>query len=77
VATSSSTVLAAAFGPSGSLLATGDTAGDLVLWPRVMWSTDVAAFAGDLCPRVGRNLTAVEWRQYVPGQRYQQICPVR
>ncbi len=53
-----SPIFSLAFTSNGSVLATGDQAGDIVLWPSLLWSTDLDAFSHDLCPRLRRNLTA-------------------
>jgi len=70
-----SILLAAEFSPSGKVLVTGDTAGDVVLWPQAIWGSDLAGFERDLCPRVGGNLSAVQWHQYAPSLPYQTTCP--
>jgi WD40 repeat protein len=72
--TTGSTTFAAQFDSTGSLLATSDQAGTIVLWPQILWDGTLHGFESDLCPRVGRNLTEVEWRQYLPGQPYQAVC---
>jgi WD40 repeat protein len=70
-----SPLLGLAFFPDRSWLATWDNAGTITLWPSLLWSTNLKAFAADLCPRVGSNLSLAQWRQYVPGRPYQTICP--
>jgi WD40 repeat protein len=70
-----SPLLGLGFSPDARLLITGDNAGTVLLWPSLLWSTDLKAFAADLCPRLGRNLSPAEWRQYVPDRPYHTICP--
>jgi WD40 repeat protein len=70
-----SPLLGTVFSQNGKLLVTGANSGEIVLWPSLLWSTDLSAFASDLCPRLGRNLSPAQWRQYVPGRPYQTICP--
>jgi len=70
-----SPLLGLAFFPDRSWLATSDNAGTITLWPSLLWSTNLKAFAADLCPRVASNLSLAQWRQYVPGRPYQTICP--
>jgi len=61
------------FAPNGDFLATAGQAG-AVVWPSLLWSTDVEGFHHDLCPRLAQNLTRVQWKQYVSGQPYDQTC---
>jgi WD40 repeat protein len=69
-----STGFALALAPDGSHLATGDGNGTIIVWPSLLWSTDPQLFRDDLCPRLGQNLTAQEWRQYGAGQPYDRTC---
>ncbi len=42
--------------------------------------SDVAELPGDVpsvCERIGRNLSAEEWKQYFGDQDYQETCPIR
>jgi WD40 repeat protein len=70
-----SPLLGLGFSPDARLLVTGDNAGTIVLWPSLLWSTDLKAFSADLCPRLRRNLSPAQWRQYVPDRPYHTICP--
>jgi WD40 repeat protein len=63
-----------AFAPSGSTLATGNEDGAITLWPSLLWSADLQSFRGDLCPRLGQNLTVQQWNQYGAGQPYDRTC---
>ncbi len=66
----------AQFSANGSELVTGDSSGQLVVWPSILWSDDTAAFRAELCPRLGGNLTKTEWNQYLPaGRPYEAVCP--
>jgi WD40 repeat protein len=46
----------------------------VVLWKRILWSRDDAPFRERLCHVVGRNLTATEWRTFLPGAPYRKTC---
>jgi WD40 repeat protein len=70
-----SPLLGLGFSPDARFLVTGDNAGTILLWPSLLWSTNLNAFVADLCPRLRRNLSPAEWRQYVPDRGYHTICP--
>ena len=62
-------ITALAISPDGHWLATGDLVGTVRLWtlgPEELM--DVA------CRTAGRNLTRVEWEQYLPEQTYRKTC---
>jgi len=61
---------AAQFTPDGSKLVVVFANGKAVVWP-ARWQ-DWAAHACDIA---GRDLTAAEWRQSLPGRPYQRVCP--
>ncbi|MET7336087.1 WD40 repeat domain-containing serine/threonine protein kinase [Nonomuraea sp. NPDC005650] len=61
---------AGAFGSGGAVLHTIDEAGVL----REV-SVDPARTAAAVCARAGRSLTRAEWREFLPGLSYQEICP--
>jgi WD40 repeat protein len=61
--------LSLAFSPDGSVLASGDFAGDIILW-------DMSATGADnACRQVGRNMTAAEWERYFGAEPYRPTCP--
>jgi WD40 repeat protein len=62
------------FSADGAVLATGTQGGVVTLWDDALWS-DVSAMRRRLCEVAGRNLTADEWRELVPGQPYRSTCP--
>jgi WD40 repeat protein len=64
-----------AFSPDGGYLATGNGE-QVVLWNRVLWSTDRRAFARRLCPIVGRDLTRGEWASLAVAEPYHPACDV-
>ena len=63
-------VFAAAFSPVGHVLVAG---GRSVTVP--VWSIDAAADTRMVCAGAGSPITRAEWRQYVPGARYDPPCP--
>ncbi|MER7130094.1 WD40 repeat domain-containing protein [Streptosporangium saharense] len=64
-------VAAVAFAPDGTALTGAGPEGAVRRWRTEIPSDPVAT----LCAVVGRSLTREEWRQYVPGQPFQQVCP--
>jgi WD40 repeat protein len=49
--------------------------GGTVTWQALPLGGSVSAVRSRICDLVGRNLTHVEWRQFVPGRAYRKICP--
>lgn len=41
----------------------------------VSWHMAPAAWMSRACDLAGRNLTQVEWKQYLPGRTYEKTCP--
>jgi DNA-binding SARP family transcriptional activator/class 3 adenylate cyclase/WD40 repeat protein len=41
----------------------------------MVWDFDPAHWASIACRIAGRNLTQSEWKQYLPGRRYELTCP--
>lgn len=41
----------------------------------LVWTVDPAAWTRLACTIAGRNLTAAEWRQYLPDRPYRATCP--
>jgi hypothetical protein len=63
-------VFAVAFSPDGKWLATGSKDDTARIW--LLRSEDLIAEA---CARLTRNLTPVEWRQYIGDEEYRPTCP--
>jgi WD40 repeat protein len=62
------------FGDRGDLLVTEDENG-LMAWRNAAWSADPTVLQREVCAIAGRNLTADEWRHYLPSEKYKRICP--
>lgn len=58
-----------AFSPDGKYLLSGHGTAALV------WRWGPAAIIADACGRLGRNLSAEEWRQYLGEEPYRKTCP--
>jgi WD40 repeat protein len=72
--TTGSSTFSLAFSGNGARLVTGDVDGTLAAFSPLFWSRDGAAVSRYLCPRVGRNLSAEQWSEDVPGQPYHATC---
>ena len=57
--------------PGGQRFVTGATSSGETL----VWDVDPADWEAAACRIAGRNLTAAEWSQYLPGRPYQVTCP--
>jgi WD40 repeat protein/transcriptional regulator with XRE-family HTH domain len=62
-------VYSVAFNRDGHTLAAGGA--DQIVW---LWNTDPEQVATNICAGAGDDITDAEWRQYVPGWRYQPPC---
>jgi WD40 repeat protein len=58
---------ATAFSPDGRILAVG---GQEI----VLWDMDEGLWFRRLCDITRRNLTKTEWKEFLPGRKYQQVC---
>jgi hypothetical protein len=65
---------ALAFGANGDVLFTAGSGPALTAWDGILWSDDLAAFKRRLCPIVGSELTASEWRKFLPGEPQRPTC---
>ena len=41
----------------------------------VVWNVDPATWNAKACNVAGRNLTEAEWRDFLGGRRYREVCP--
>lgn len=62
-------ILSLAFNNDGSLLASGDFSGDIILWDLPRKPEDLA------CRLAGRNLTQEEWSRFFGAEPYRPTCP--
>ena len=60
----------AAFVPGGRSLLAIDDHGNSFSWP-----TSLAAWDQHACAVAGRSLTLQEWKRFVSGRRYTEVCP--
>jgi WD40 repeat protein len=61
----------ATFSPDGRSIVATDASGNVWLYPAT-----VAGWKAYACRLANRNLTRAEWREFVPGHPYEQICPI-
>jgi WD40 repeat protein len=70
----SAAVHAVAFSSDGRALASASEDGGVMLWSPLLWSDDIRSVRSRLCDAVGRNLSAQEWRRFLPGRSYERTC---
>lgn len=63
-------IYALAFNPEGSQLVSGSGDKTIRFWDVSYLSQNI-----DVCQMVNRNLSYIEWKQYIPEVPYQQTCP--
>jgi WD40 repeat protein len=64
-------IVGATVAPDGRTLETTSTVGILRVWP-----LERAQLIRDACLMANRELTLSEWRAYLPGLSYENVCPV-
>ena len=63
-------VFSLVFSPDGKLLASGSLDGTMTLW-----DVSFESWQGRACRIANRNLTRVEWEQYLGTEQYRVTCP--
>jgi len=61
------------FSRDGRTLA-AEAGSTVALWKQILWSREAAPFRERLCHLVGRNLTAAEWRTFLPQEPHRKTC---
>jgi WD40 repeat protein len=59
-----------AFSPDGALVGAGSRDGSIILW-----DVDFDSWQQNACGIVARNLTPIEWGQYLGSEPYRKTCP--
>jgi WD40 repeat protein/DNA-binding SARP family transcriptional activator len=62
----------AAFSPDGQMIGAGDVTGHVWIYPAT-----AQGWISYACSLANRNLTRTEWAQYLPGHKFEQLCPER
>jgi WD40 repeat protein len=70
--TDTSYVFSAAFGPDGSTLVTGSNDETIRLW-----NLNIGHAINRICSVTDGDLTAQQWRTYIPQLSYNPPCPAR
>jgi len=63
------------FHRDGTVLASGSQDGAAILWTPLSESSRASTVRDTYCGIARRNLTRLEWREYLPGQSYHKTCP--
>ena len=66
-----------AISPDGSAAAFGAEEGTVFLWKPFFGSDDMHAIEAAFCRQAGRNLSRVEWEEFLPREDYRRTCPER
>lgn len=66
---------AVAFANDGAGIVSSDSRGGVTVWDPIVLSTSFDAWRARLCRLAGRNLTRLQWSQFLPGVRYRKTCP--
>ncbi len=63
-----------AISTDGTRLATGDDAGNVVIFSSSLWRSGLDSSERDVCKEVAANMSRTEWATYLPGQPYEKTC---
>ncbi|MGZ3471818.1 MAG: WD40 repeat domain-containing protein, partial [Isosphaeraceae bacterium] len=59
------------------LAISGGMPGVVWAWSDVLWSSDSRSLIDRLCGVAGRNMSASEWAEYLPGRPYSKTCALK
>jgi hypothetical protein len=63
----------ALFSPDGAALVTVNS-GVALLGNPMLWNDEYRRWRAQLCPVIGRDLTAPEWSEALPDRRFEPTC---
>lgn len=59
---------------AGGRLISADASGNVLLWDRLLLSTDDRVWRDRICRLVGRSMTGAEWKALLPDRTYRPSC---
>jgi len=63
-----------AISPDLTTIASAEASGKVLVWYSIPTARDITPIKNRLCRMVGRNLTASEWNEFMPGRSYHKTC---